>query len=95
MIGNEGLNTILCSVALLLLLRTLQTERVHFAAALGVTLGLGMLTKATTLVYVGACGGVLALSGLRSGRTRKAFLNLSVVGGSSWSSPAGSTPEAP
>jgi len=81
MIGNEGLNTILCSVALLLLLRTLQTERVHFAAALGVTLGLGMLTKATTLVYVGACAGVLALSALRSGRTRRAFLNLSVVGG--------------
>jgi tetratricopeptide (TPR) repeat protein len=81
MIGNEGLNTVLCSVALYLLLRTLQTQRIGFAIGLGAVLGLGMLTKATTLVYVGVSGLVIALWGLRSGKWRTAFVHLCVVGG--------------
>jgi tetratricopeptide (TPR) repeat protein len=80
MIGNEALNTVLCSLALYLLVRTLQTERIVFAAGLGVVLGLGMLTKATTLVYVGTSGVVITLWALRTGKWRTAFVHLCVIG---------------
>ena len=80
MLGNESLNTVLCSVALYLLLRTVQTERLLWAAALGTVLGLGMLTKATSLMYVATAGLVIALWGLHRGRWRAAFTQLCVVG---------------
>src|ERR1700687_2080688 len=41
MLGNESLNTVLCSVALYFLLRTVQTERLQVGAGPRVSLGLG------------------------------------------------------
>ncbi|MFN2375847.1 MAG: hypothetical protein ABR538_04870, partial [Candidatus Binatia bacterium] len=53
-LGNEGLNAVLCSISLLLLVRTLQGPKLVRAAALGLVLGLAMLTKFTALVVVAA-----------------------------------------
>lgn len=80
MLGNESLNTLLCSVALYFLLRTVQTQRPAFVAALGVTLGLALLTKFTSVSYIVVTGLVLGLWGLHSGKWRVAFAQLCIVG---------------
>ena len=61
-LGNEALNAILCSLALLATLRLFERPSARRALVLGLLLGLAMLTKFTALAMV---GGVFASIGLR------------------------------
>jgi arylsulfatase A-like enzyme/tetratricopeptide (TPR) repeat protein len=80
MLGNEVFNTVLCSLALYFMVRTLQTETLGTTIALGVTLGLALLTKTTAIAYVPAAGLVIVAWGLHTGRWRAAFTRLVVIG---------------
>ena len=70
MLGNEGLNAVLCSVAMYALLRTLQRPGWRSATLLGVSLGLALLTKATAMAVAGAAIVTLCLWTVRARRWR-------------------------
>ncbi|MFI4982898.1 MAG: tetratricopeptide repeat protein, partial [Nevskiales bacterium] len=83
MLGNEGLNTVLCSAALYFLLRTLQQPDWRQPALLGLTLGLALMTKATAAAVAAAAVITLALWTLRTRQwrlgTRSLALTLAVT----------------
>lgn len=60
-LGNEGLNAVLCSLALWAVLRTLEKRSFLWAVILGICLGLAMLTKFSSLAVVAGAFGTLAL----------------------------------
>lgn len=80
MLGNEGLNTLLCSLALFCLWRWFQAPSAGRAVALGGTLGLALLTKFTSVLYVAVTGVSLLAWALHSRRWRLAAAHLSLVG---------------
>ena len=80
MLGNEPLNMLLCSVALLLLIRAISTQRTSVVVALGVTLGLAMLCKFTSIVILGAVGATILLWGIFQGGWRATLKMLCIVG---------------
>ncbi len=81
MLGNEGLSTAFCSLALFFLVRLLQTERVIFAVILGIVLGLAMLTKFTAIVVVGSSLVAIGLWGIATRRFLHATVSLALVSG--------------
>ena len=80
MLGNEAFTTVLCSLALYLLVRVLESGRWAHAAALGVAVGAALLTKFTAVAYVAVTIVVLGLAGLRTGRLRVAAAHACVAG---------------
>lgn len=78
-LGNEGLTAVLCSLALLLLLWTLQRPTPARSASLGLCLGLAMLTKYTAVVVVAAALATIALRGLAGREPRVAARTLATV----------------
>jgi hypothetical protein len=88
-LGNDSLCLLLMSVAWYFLLRALRNLNASSAAGLGVTLGLGLLTKALFLPITGGVVLLFAFAGLRSKDRRHirsaiiAMLVAAVVG-SAW-----------
>src|SRR5438309_3575573 len=60
-LGNEALNSVLCTLSLVALLWVLQRPNVARAALLGACLGAAMLTKFTALAIVAGAFATLAL----------------------------------
>jgi tetratricopeptide (TPR) repeat protein len=79
MLGNEGLNAVLCSGALWLLLHDLDTPTWPRAAALGLLLGAALLTKATAAAIVMAAVLSLAAWGVATRRLWTAAVHLAIV----------------
>jgi tetratricopeptide (TPR) repeat protein len=75
-LGNEALNAILCSLAVLATLRLLEHGSIARAVTLGLLLGLAMLTKFTALAMV---GGSLASIGLHALFGRKIGRNMTLA----------------
>jgi 4-amino-4-deoxy-L-arabinose transferase-like glycosyltransferase len=73
MLGNESLNTVICSLALMYMVMTLRTERNAPVIVLGIVLGLGLLTKFTSVVYVMCAGVVLLIWFARSHKWKRLF----------------------
>lgn len=78
-VGNEALNAVLGAVAFAVLLRTLEHPSHRNAAALGLVLGLAMLTKFTGVVAVATGLGTVALKGVRQRNVRGAARLLAVA----------------
>jgi len=88
-LGNEGLAAVLCTLAFAVLLAELRRPSIGRSAALGVLLGLALLTKITALAVVAGAVATLALKGVVTGRDRAAVVHLAVllavlVGTSGW-----------
>ena len=79
MLGNEGLNVVLCSLALYALLRVLAAPDWRRALWLGVLLGLALLTKVTAAAVVAACLLSLGAWTVRTRRWRAGLGNLGVT----------------
>lgn len=78
--GNEGLGAVVCTVALLCLLRTLEQETPWRAAILGVALGAAMLVKFTGLVLVATAIATLGLRSLVRKEFARGLRTLAIVG---------------
>lgn len=79
-IGNESLHAVLCSLSLLATLRFLDAPSLSRALALGLLLGLGMLTKFTALAFVAAAFASIALHMVFRGGNRRMFACASLAG---------------
>jgi len=79
-IGNEALNAVLCSLSLLALVRLLERPVWQRAAVLGLSLGLGMLTKFTSLSVVAGTLAVIALHALYTREWLRGAKLLTVAG---------------
>ena len=79
MLGNEGLNTVLCSLAVYALIRTLADPGWRRALVLGGVLGLALLTKATAAAVFAAAVVSLAAWTIHHRRWRDGAINLIVV----------------
>jgi hypothetical protein len=79
MIGNEGLHAVLCAVSIYCLLRTVTTATLGWSVALGVALGLALLTKFTAIGLVVASIVVLAVTGWQHRRIGFSTKSLAVT----------------
>lgn len=79
MLGNEGLNTILCALALYCLLRMLEQPHWRRALLLGTVLGLALLTKATAVALAATVVVVGSAWTVHTRRWREGAVNLSVA----------------
>jgi len=78
-LSNEGLGAVLCSVSLLALLAVLARPSLTRSVALGLCLGLAMLTKFSGLVVVLGAFAALALQALVRRRVAAGLLTLAAV----------------
>jgi len=78
-LSNEGLGAVLCSVALVVLLQVLARPSLTRSVALGLCLGLAMLTKFSGVAVVMGAFGALALQALVRHRLAAGLRTLAVV----------------